>query len=93
MLLSGKLFLFSPSCNDAEQNDSALELRRTTLCVFNMTRSLEFYEHGLGMVKFYENIIKDPYDAETIEVAEKWRSLVFLRLIVEFIFVLKIFLN
>ena len=41
-----------------------------------MTRSLEFYEHGLGMVKFYENIIKDPYDAETIEEAEKWRRLV-----------------
>ena len=74
-------------CYETDTNDSDLELRRTTLCVFNMTRSLEFYEHGLGMVKFYENIIKDPYDAETIEEAEKWRRLVFLRFIVKFTFV------
>ena len=32
------------------------EFRRTTLCVYNMTRSLEFYEHGLGMTKMYGEV-------------------------------------
>ena len=69
----------SPICDEAAEGYKDLELRRTTLCVFNITRSLEFYEKGLGMTKFYENIIKDPYDAPTIEEAEKWRRLVFLK--------------
>ena len=35
--------------------DQTLELRRTTLCVYNLTRSLQFYEGALGMTRIYGN--------------------------------------
>ena len=48
------------NCDDCPSNGFvpvddrvSLQLRRTTFVVYNMTRSLQFYKDGLGMVPIY----------------------------------------
>ena len=50
----------SDNCNDCPSQGFvpmddriSLQLRRTTFVVYNMTRSLQFYRDGLGMVPIY----------------------------------------
>lgn len=50
----------SDNCTDCPSNGFvpeddriSLQLRRTTFVVHDMARSLQFYQHGLGMVPIY----------------------------------------
>ena len=62
-----------------DQDRIPLDLRRTTLVVADIERSLAFYRDTLGMVPFYDNIIRTPRDAADTDAAEVERRLVFLR--------------
>lgn len=62
----------------AEDERRPIDLRRTTLVVADIDRSLEFYRDALGMEVIYDNMIITPRDASEAE-AEKVRRLVFLR--------------
>ncbi len=55
-----------------------IDLRRTTLVVQDIERSLEFYRDALGMVVIYDNLILTPRDA-TVEEAERALRLLMLR--------------
>ena len=55
-----------------------IDLRRTTLVVADMERSLEFYRDALGMAVIYDNLIVTPPEASR-EDADLVRRLVFLR--------------
>ncbi|MCG8442886.1 MAG: VOC family protein [Caulobacterales bacterium] len=56
-----------------------LDLRRTTLVVSDIDRSLVFYRDTLGMVAIYDAVIRTPRDAPTTAEAERELRLVFLR--------------
>ena len=56
-----------------------LDLRRTTLVVGDMERSLAFYRDALGMTVTYDNWVLTPRDAASPEEAEVARRLVFLQ--------------
>lgn len=56
-----------------------LDLRRTTLVVADMERSLAFYRDALGMAVTYDNWVLTPRDAAGPEDADIARRLVFLR--------------
>lgn len=56
-----------------------LDLRRTTLVVADMERSLAFYRDALGMAVTYDNWVLTPRDAAGPEDADVARRLVFLR--------------
>ena len=56
-----------------------LDLRRTTLVVQDIERSLAFYRDALGMVVIYDNLILTPRDAAGVEEAERALRLVMLR--------------
>jgi len=62
-----------------EEDRVPLDLRRTTLVVADMDRSLAFYRDALGMVVTYDNWVLTPRDAASREEAEIARRLVFLR--------------
>lgn len=62
---------------DADRVD--IDLRRTTLIVADMDRSLSFYRDALGMVVIYDNMIRTPRTAQSDAEAEVSRRLVFLR--------------
>lgn len=62
----------------ADENRVPLDLRRTTLIVSDIDKSLAFYRDALGMVVTYDNMVNTPRDA-SIEDAERARRLVFLR--------------
>jgi catechol 2,3-dioxygenase-like lactoylglutathione lyase family enzyme len=62
----------------AEAERTPLDLRRTTLVVADIERSLAFYRDALGMVVTYDNAINTPRGA-SLEEAEIARRLVFLR--------------
>lgn len=55
-----------------------IDLRRTTLVVQDIERSLEFYRDALGMAVIYDNLILSPGDA-SLEEAERASRLVLLR--------------
>lgn len=55
-----------------------IDLRRTTLVVQDIERSLEFYRDALGMAVIYDNLILSPNDA-SLEEAERASRLVLLR--------------
>ncbi len=55
-----------------------IDLRRTTLVVQDIERSLEFYRDALGMAVIYDNLILTPSDA-SLEEAERASRLVLLR--------------
>lgn len=61
-----------------EGQRTPLDLRRTTLVVADIDRSLAFYRDALGMVVTYDRMIITPSDAAP-EEAEFVRRLVFLR--------------
>lgn len=56
-----------------------IDLRRTTLVVQDIERSLEFYRDALGMAMIYDNLILTPRDAAGVEDAERALRLVMLR--------------
>jgi len=56
-----------------------IDLRRTTLIVRNIDRSLAFYRDALGMEVIYDNAIRTPRDAPDDASAERASRLVFLR--------------
>jgi catechol 2,3-dioxygenase-like lactoylglutathione lyase family enzyme len=56
-----------------------LDLRRTTLVVGDMERSLAFYRDALGMRVTYDNWVLTPRDAASREEADVARRLVFLQ--------------
>ncbi|MXY90016.1 MAG: VOC family protein, partial [Gammaproteobacteria bacterium] len=56
-----------------------IDLRRTTLVVNDIERSLEFYRDALGMAVIYDNLILTPRDAAGVEDAERALRLVMLR--------------
>lgn len=62
----------------AEEERTPIDLRRTTLVVSDIERSLAFYRDALGMVVSYDNMIITPSDAAP-EDADYVRRLVFLR--------------
>ncbi len=72
----------------ADEERAPLDLRRTTLVVADIEKSLAFYRDALGMVVTYDNQIFTPRDARTIEEAERVSRLVFLRANDDFIGVL-----
>lgn len=61
-----------------EDQRAPIDLRRTTLVVKDIERSLEFYGDALGMVVIYDNLILTPRDA-SVEEAERALRLVMLR--------------
>lgn len=75
------LFLCTAAAHAApvpESERTPLDLRRTTLVVADIERSLAFYRDALGMVVTYDNMINTPRDAPAAE-ADIVRRLVFLR--------------
>lgn len=62
---------------DADRVD--IDLRRTTLIVRDIDRSLAFYRDALGMQVIYDNAIRTPRDAASDEGAVRASRLVFLR--------------
>lgn len=63
----------------AEDERVAIDLRRTTLIVRDIDRSLAFYRDALGMEVIYDNAIRTPRDAPDDASAERVSRLVFLR--------------
>jgi len=68
---------FSAPVADAER--VPIDLRRTTLIVRDIDRSLAFYRDALGMKVIYDNKIRTPRDAADDDEAERVSRLVFLR--------------
>jgi len=62
-----------------EDDRVPLDLRRTTLVVGDMERSLAFYRDALGLKVTYDNWVLTPRDAASVEDAEIARRLVFLQ--------------
>ncbi len=62
-----------------EQDRVPIDLRRTTLIVRDMEASLEFYRDALGLEIIYDNEIRTPRDAPSVEAASRASRLVFLR--------------
>ncbi len=65
-----------------------LDLRRTTLIVEDVDRSLALYHEVLGLTKTYDNMVRTPREAQTDAEAEISRRLVFLQANDDFIGVL-----
>ncbi len=65
-----------------------LDLRRTTLVVRDIDRSLALYEDALGMTKSYDTAIRTPRDAADDESAERSLRLAFMQANDDFIGVL-----
>ncbi len=63
----------------AENERVPIDLRRTTLIVRDIDRSLAFYRDALGMQVIYDNAIRTPRDATSDEEADRASRLVFLR--------------
>ena len=63
----------------ADDERVPIDLRRTTLIVRDIDKSLAFYQDALGMEVIYDNYIRTPRDAASNEDAERASRLVFLR--------------
>ena len=63
----------------AEEDRLPVDLRRTTLVVKDMEKSLAFYRDAMGMKVVYDNMILTPRDAASEEEAERSAHLVFLQ--------------
>lgn len=72
----------------AEADRVPLDLRRTTLVVRDVDRSLALYHDALGMTITYDNMIRTPREAETDEASEISRRLTFLQANDDFVGVL-----
>jgi catechol 2,3-dioxygenase-like lactoylglutathione lyase family enzyme len=81
--LIGTLALFGASVALSapvpEDERVPLDLRRTTLVVGDMERSLAFYRDALGMTVTYDNWVLTPRHAASPEEADVARRLVFLQ--------------
>ncbi|MEM7283433.1 MAG: VOC family protein [Pseudomonadota bacterium] len=62
-----------------EEEQVPIDVRRTTLVVRDIDRSLAFYRDALGLKVIYDQIIRSPRNAETDEQADRSLRLVFLR--------------
>ena len=56
-----------------------IDIRRTTLVVQDMDRSLALYHEVLGFTKTYDNMVRNPREARNDEESEISRRLVFLQ--------------
>lgn len=63
----------------AEDEKVPIDLRRTTLVVRNMERSLALYRDALGMQVIYDRHLRTPKEAASDEEAERVSHLVLLR--------------
>lgn len=63
----------------ADADRVPIDLRRTTLVVADIERSLAFYRDALGMRVIYDNHIRTPREANNDDDAERSLRLVFLR--------------
>ena len=72
----------------AEDDRVPLDLRRTTLIVRDIDRSLALYHNALGMTVSYDNMIRTPRDAASDEDSEISRRLTFLQANDDFVGVL-----
>lgn len=82
ILFATALLALAFSANAAPVEDVervAIDVRRTTLIVRDIDRSLAFYRDALGMKVIYDNAIRTPRDAASDEEAERASRLVFLR--------------
>ncbi len=77
MLLLGSMLSFAEPV--AEDERVPIDLRRTTLVVRDIDRSLAFYRDALGLEVIYDNRIRTPRDAATDDEATRASRLVFLR--------------
>ena len=71
--------LHSSAAPVVEEDRVPIDLRRTTLVVQDIETSLAFYRDALGLEVIYDNLIRNPRDAETDEDANSSLRLVFLR--------------
>lgn len=71
-----------------EEERISLDLRRTTLVVRDVERSLALYRDALGMRAVYDNVIRTPRSAEDDEAAERSLRLVFMQANDDFVGVL-----
>ncbi|QFU75728.1 VOC family protein [Halioglobus maricola] len=71
-----------------EDERLSLDLRRTTLVVRDIDRSLALYNEALGMTISYDKMIRNPRDAKTDETSDISRRLTFLQANDDFIGVL-----
>ncbi|MDJ0656037.1 MAG: VOC family protein [Xanthomonadales bacterium] len=72
----------------AEDQRVPIDLRRTTLVVADIDRSLAFYRDALGMTVVYDNKIRSPRSAASDDEAERVSRLVFLQANDDFVGVL-----
>lgn len=63
----------------APEDKVPIDLRRTTIVVRDIDRSLAFYRDALGMKVIYDNLVTRPRDADSVESADRALRLVFLR--------------
>jgi catechol 2,3-dioxygenase-like lactoylglutathione lyase family enzyme len=70
---------FAGAAPVADDERVSIDLRRTTLIVRDIDRSLAFYRDALGMRVIYDNAIRTPRDAPDDDAAERVSRLVFLR--------------
>ncbi|MDJ0928189.1 MAG: VOC family protein [Gammaproteobacteria bacterium] len=61
-----------------EARQVPIDLRRTTLVVEDMERTLDFYRDALGLKVVYDNVIRTPRNAGSDDDAERSLRLVFL---------------
>lgn len=76
LLLSATLLWAAPV---PEEQRLPVDLRRTTLVVQDIERSLQFYQDAIGMEVIYDNMVYSPRDAGSVENANSALRLVFLR--------------
>ena len=79
---------FAVAAPVAESERVSLDLRRTTLVVRDMERSLSLYRDALGMRVTYDKVIRTPRDAPNDQQAERSLHLVLLRANDDFVGVL-----
>lgn len=71
-----------------EEERVDIDLRRTTLVVRDMEKSLALYRDTLGLKVIYDNLITTPRDAGSVAAADRALRLVFLRANDDFVGVL-----
>ncbi len=82
MIIAIMLFTFSQLTLAAPVPESErlpLDLRRTTLVVRDMDRSIALYRDALGMTMTYDNAIRSPRDAASDEEADRALRLAFMQ--------------
>jgi catechol 2,3-dioxygenase-like lactoylglutathione lyase family enzyme len=86
LLISGSITLQAKPVPEDER--LPLDLRRTTLVVRDIDRSIALYRDALGMKVSYDNLIRTPRDAASDDEAERSLRLAFMQANDDFIGVL-----